>query len=104
VGDEQNGGGERYGFAHTVGQGWATLRRRDPGRIDRVSAKFVELWKLESDQRLGQLMVNVMRRESGRIELPDVQLMEDDRLERLLDAELELQRARHRETDSTAEA
>ena len=74
--------------ARQVGEAFAKLPRRDPARIDRVGAKLVELWRLEPDQRLGQLVVNVMRREGRRLELPDVQLLEDDEFEQLLDAEL----------------
>jgi hypothetical protein len=63
-----------------------------------VAAKLAELWKLEPDQRLGQLVVNVMRSEGRRLELPDVQLLEDTEFERLLDAELEAEKARHSDT------
>jgi hypothetical protein len=78
----------RHEFAHAVGRAWSSRPPRDAARIDRVAAKLAELWKLEPDQRLGQLIVNVMRREGRRLELPDVQLLEDDEFERLLDADL----------------
>jgi len=102
VGDGQDKAGQqrRYEFSHGLIRTWSRPPR-DPARIDRVGTKLLELWKLEPDQRLGQLVVNIMRRESGTIELPDVQLMEDDRFEELLDAELEVQRSRHRAMDAT---
>lgn len=34
---------------------------RDPARIDRVIEKLRDLWKLQPDMRLGQLLVNVIR-------------------------------------------
>jgi len=79
---------EPYEVARQVGEAFAKLPRRDPARIDRVGAKLVALWRLKPDQRLGQLVVNVMRREGRRLELADVQLLEDDEFERLLDTEL----------------
>lgn len=89
------GGQHRYEFSHALVRTWSNRPPRDPARIDRVAAKLVELWKLEPDQRLGQLVVNVMRREGRRLELPDVQLLEDTEFERLLEAELVAAQARH---------
>ena len=34
---------------------------RDPARIDRMIEMLWELWKLQPDMRLGQLLVNVIR-------------------------------------------
>ncbi len=34
---------------------------RDPNRLDRMIEKLRELWKTQPDQRLGQLIVNVIR-------------------------------------------
>jgi hypothetical protein len=96
VTDEQGSGGQRrYEHSHGLARIWSRLPPRDPARIDRVAAKLVELWKLEPDQRLGQLVVNVMRREGRRLELPDVQLLEDDEFERLLDDDLASAQKRH---------
>jgi hypothetical protein len=92
-------GDERYEFAKAFGEAWSKLPPRDPARIDRIAAKLIELWKLEPDQRLGQLAINVMRREGRRLELPDVQLLEDQEFERLLDDELASAKARHAEPD-----
>jgi hypothetical protein len=100
VGDDQKEGRPpQYEFSHALLRTWSKRPPRDPARIDRISAKLIELWMLESDQRLGQLMVNVMRREGRRLELPDVQLLEDDEFERLLDDELASAQKRH-ETSS----
>jgi hypothetical protein len=87
---------EQLETARRLGEAWAKLPRRDPARIDRIIAKLVELWRLQPDQRLGQLVVNVMRSQGRILELPDVQLLEDDQFERLLDADLERARARTR--------
>jgi hypothetical protein len=95
VADDQGGRPPRYEFSHALLRTWSKRPPRDPARVERISAKLIELWKLEPDQRMGQLVVNVMRREGRRLELPDVQLLEDDDFERLLDAELEAARARH---------
>lgn len=34
---------------------------RDPARIDRMTERLRELWHAQPDQRLGQLLVNVIR-------------------------------------------
>jgi hypothetical protein len=98
-GQEQAGQQPRYEFSHGLIRTWARPPR-DPARIDRVAAKLLELWKLEPDQRLGQLVVNVARSEGRRLELPDVQLLEDDEFERLLDDQLASAQERHEASDA----
>lgn len=73
---------------------WSTPR--DPARIERIAEKLALAWVAVPDQRLGQLIVNL----TGK---PDPFNVEDDALERRLDAflangETELENASCRRT------
>jgi hypothetical protein len=56
---------------------------RDPNRIDRIIEKLWALWKTQPDQRLGQLLVNVIRPSQP---CPQIFYAEDTVTERQLDA------------------
>lgn len=49
---------------------------RDPARIDRILAKLGEVWKQYPDQRLGQLVCNLLGHEAW--------IPEDDKLEKVM--------------------
>jgi hypothetical protein len=61
---------------------------RDPQRIDRIVDKLREVWKQHPDQRLGQLVCNLLGNEAW--------IPEDDELERLLDMTLTVNRIAER--------
>lgn len=50
---------------------------RDPDRIDPIIAALTALWKEDSDQRLGQLIVNIAR-EGTNSSISDPFYVEDD--------------------------
>lgn len=58
---------------------------RDAVRIDRMINKLRNLWKDNADQRLGQLILNLTRREDGSTDSNHAFQMDDDELELQLD-------------------
>jgi len=54
---------------------------RDPNRIDVIIAVLREVWKQSPQQRLGELLVNIDTRSST----PDLFMLEDDRLLKILE-------------------
>ena len=65
--------------------------QRDPQRIDRMLELLREIWKLDTDLRLNQLIINA-------IESPDssgsLYYIEDDRMEKYLQSMLRVLKAR----------
>lgn len=59
---------------------------RDPQRIDRILGMLREAWYANPDQRLGQLVFNIVNEEPGRIH--DIFYVEDDDLEATLREQL----------------
>jgi uncharacterized protein YihD (DUF1040 family) len=65
---------------------------RDPDRIPEILELLGEIWQLEPDLRLGQLVLNAVRMRSAGIE--DVFSIEDESLRKGLTRYLEMIRAR----------
>lgn len=54
---------------------------RDPKRIDRIVDKLRKLWHTRPDMRLGQLVMNVTRDETGSVSKDRAFNIEDDAIE-----------------------
>lgn len=64
---------------------------RPPERIPKIIELLTRLWQKHPDQRLGQLIVNIVRMNDGRIftDGPDVFYIEDHDLVEVMEAWLE---------------
>ena len=57
----------------------------DVERVARISTKLERLWSLRPDQRLGQLLVNLIRHDLPNTICVDMLYFNDERIEEIID-------------------